>query len=258
MGMTQPVLGIDVGERKLHAVAWDGEQLSLASHVTGPRTEPWDEPVSRILDAWVLEVRPGLVCVDAPCAPGRRPDGRRGRLCETECVRIVQGKSGRSVRFGIAQTPHVASTAWREGLAGWVRTGLSVYGRLAELGYPLASSLAGVNETKASVEVYPDASFWLWALATKPGTGRSTADGAPLTRKRHGSRAAQARDRLALLPGPLADGLRRMFCEERVPPSRQIDFVDAAACAVTGWLALGGEGLWVEGRPGEGGILLPG
>lgn len=208
--------------------------------------------VRRLLRAW----EPALVAVDAPCALACDPRGGWGRLCEALVVDGIQRRwaevhpGGSRAPFGIARTPPEDGGR----LPGWMRVGLAVFAALAAEGYPLAVGAAAcTGGQRAAVEVYPDATFWLLALA-RDDAGAS--DGAPVARKRHAPISAMVADRLALLPPAVR---RALLAHPGFPrsPSARIDLIDATAAAWSGQRCLAGEGRFVVGRAGEGALLLP-
>ena len=215
--------------------------------------------VSQAVEMWIARFEPRLVAVDAPCGRGAKPSGKSARTCEQAAVRDVNelwargrlDSSVAAVTFGIAPTPHRD----RPQPYGWMHTGFAVYGALASSGYERADSLDTLSATdRVAVEVYPDATFWL--LGSVGGWGSAVERGAPVARKRHARKAQVVADRLAVLP----DALRVALAPSTAfppTPSRQPDFVDAVAGALTGEMALRHRARSFDGLAGEGSLWLP-
>ena len=122
--------GVDVGARRkgFHAAAVEGRSL-----VAGPVRLP------TVRDAveWLVELRPAVVAVDAPCAPA--PDGLHSRLCERELARAVCGIRYTPERAQLAANPYYA----------WILHGLELYGALEAVGLH-------------AIECFPTASWTRW------------------------------------------------------------------------------------------------
>ena len=156
-------------------------------------------------------------------------------------------------RIGIARTPNAAS----ETVPGWMRTGFATYAALASRGYPLAGDAASVAlGQRAAMEVYPDASFWLFAAARPRDHAGAPGRRAPLTRKRNARVAAIVADRLPLLTPEIRQRLEQ-HPHFPLSATARIDYIDASCAAAMGALALAGEARCMSGRAGEGGIWLP-
>jgi hypothetical protein len=265
-GMVAPdwssiVLGIDVGQSRLHAIAESNGATALAVAYRGSE-ETGTAWVGHVIGDWIGRYNPDLVVVDAPSGWGHDPRGKWGRLCEMLTTEYVDGcwRSANGdvpptalARFGIAWTPRLGSKA----VPGWMVTGFAVYDALSALGYPLAVGGASVSRVRrAAIECYPDAAFWVLAAAASRDRPPVSGPRAPLARKRHARAAAIAEDRLRLLPGEIRTRLEQ---HPDFPSSAtaRIDFIDAACAALTGLLALRGKARCVSGRAGEGAIWLP-
>ena len=255
------MLGLDVGQKRLHGVVWDGREVHLlaAAGSTPGSSDMW---VDDALERWIDQYHPDLVAVDAPCAGGQDPRGKRGRLCETAIVDYVdrhwraaqpEGARGRPVRFGIAATPHASGDHGE--YPGWMAVGFRVYAALAAVGYPVADGAEAVAPGRcAAIEVYPDAAFWLFGMAR--GGPFPFDDEAPVPRKRHALAGAVATARMELLPEGLSRALEA-HPEFPAGVTPRIDFIDAACAAVTGEMALAGRARCIPGRAGEGALWVP-
>lgn len=256
------VLGIDVGERVLHGAFDYGDGIGVMVSRAVPDDINAAEWLAAEVERWVEQWKPDLVSVDAPSGRGQDPRGRRGRLCEAQVVQYVdegwrarnpRAAPGQLARFGIAATPNAMSTV----LPPWMATGFAVYRALAEQGYPLAerSEALGTGHL-AAIETYPDATYWLLAMAASAPAAPGVSSAAPLPRKRHARNAAIVAARLALLPDRVR---RRLEIHPDFPksPTAQIHYIDAVGAARTGKLALARQARCLQGRPGEGALWIP-
>jgi predicted RNase H-like nuclease len=196
-------LGIDVGVGK-------GLDLVLMDERRAPvvvRSHGGLDDVERL----IREYEPAIVAVDSPPRWAR---AGRSRHTENELARL-NIHAFRTPAAEYAQHPRF----------DWMRAGIAVFERAAELGYPLAT---GRPYRKRAIEVFPHASAAVLAGCLPP----------------RGERKRSWRERVLKM--------QRVRTEDLTT----IDRLDAALASLTGLLVLDGHETHL-GDPGEGVIVIP-
>ena len=183
--------------------------------------ERCSSPDPAVLAAWCRQLGAELVAVDAPC---RWRSGGPARLAERELMR-----AGISCFVSPTREQALAS---RSGFYGWMLGGEALYGELARQGYPLAQSAEELRRQRRCFETFPHAiTVQLHrALGLEPALA---------ARKRP--------QRQALLERCGVDG-REL---------RNIDWIDAALCALAAQLLRDGAACRTYGEADSGLVLVP-
>ncbi len=202
--MADRALGIDVG----------GPKKGLDLVVLDERRVPVDvvrrADLSRVSDL-IAQWKPAVIAVDSP--PRWGANGR-SRLTERELARL---------NIHAFPTPSAAHS--KDPMFDWMRQGIQVFERCAELGYPLFN---GGTFRKRAIEVFPHASAAVLAGCLPP----------------KGTTKRVWRERVLRLQRVSTDGLSTM------------DAMDAALAALTGLLVLDGHASYL-GDLREGVIVVP-
>ncbi len=202
--MADRALGIDVG----------GPKKGLDLVVLDERRVPVDvvrrADLSHVTDL-IARWKPAVIAVDSP--PRWGANGR-SRLTERELARL---------NIHAFPTPSAAHSA--DPMFDWMRQGIQVFERCAELGYPLFN---GGTFRKRAIEVFPHASAAVLAGCLPP----------------KGTTKRVWRERVLRLQKVSTDGLSTM------------DAMDAALAALTGLLVLDGHASYL-GDLREGVIVVP-
>jgi predicted nuclease with RNAse H fold len=197
-------LGIDVGGPKkgLDLVVLDEQRVPLDVARGAGLAEVADR---------IARWKPAVIAVDAPPRWGATG---RSRLTERELARL---------NIHVFPTPSVAHS--KDPIFDWMREGIQVFERCAELGYPLFN---GGSFRKRSIEVFPHATAAVLAGCLPP----------------KGTTKRVWRERVLRLQKVSTDGLGTM------------DAMDAALAALTGLLTLAGHASYL-GDIREGVIVVP-